>query len=153
MPKALHTRAALAEQVERLQHELDRVRSMVLDFDPSLPSDEVSPHWIRSIIKARRRREQIFSHGIFADPGWDILLELYAVELAHERATVTEVCRVAAVAPTTGLRWIGQLEQAGLISRNPDTEDRRRVFLKLTSAGVVAMQRYFEAGGSHVVAV
>jgi len=126
---------------------------MVLDFDPSLPSDEVSPHWLRSIIKARRRREQIFGDAIFADPGWDILLELYAAELAEERVAVSEVSKIAAVPPTTGLRWIGQLEQEGLIGRERDTRDRRRVFLKLTPSGLKAMQKYFEVSGSRTVAV
>ena len=153
MRKAIRTRAALAEQLDRMQDELDRLRSMIVDFDPSLPSDEVSPHWIRSIIKARRRREQIFSNATFADPGWDILLELYAVELEAGRVTVTQVCKVAAVAQTTALRWVGELEQAGLISRDPDTRDRRRTFLKLTPAGRDAMEQYFEVSGPPVVAV
>ena len=153
LPKAAPTRVALAEQVHRLQQDLDRLRSMILDFDPSLPSDEVSPHWLRSIIKARRRREQIFGSATFADPGWDILLELYAVELAEERVTITQVCKVAAVAPTTGLRWIGQLEQEGLVGREPDTKDRRRVFLRLTPSGLKAMEQYFEVSGSRIVAV
>jgi DNA-binding MarR family transcriptional regulator len=151
--ETVRTRSELAEQLDQIQHELERLRSMLLDFDPSSPCDDVSPHWIRSIIKARRRREQIFGDDIFADPGWDILLELYAAALAQDPVTVTQVCKVATIPTTTGLRWLGQLEQAGWISREPDTKDRRRVFLTLTSAGLKAMRQYFEIDGSRAVAV
>jgi hypothetical protein len=36
------------------------------------------------------------------------------------------------VPPTTALRWIGQMTEAGLLERVEDETDRRRAFIALT---------------------
>jgi DNA-binding MarR family transcriptional regulator len=47
------------------------------------------------------------------------------------------------VPPTTALRWIGQLTEAGLLQRVEDDTDRRRAFITLTDRAADAMARYF----------
>jgi len=61
---------------------------------------------VRAVIRARRARAQFFEATLFADPAWDMLLELFASELGTERMSVTALCAGAAVPPTTALRWI-----------------------------------------------
>lgn len=143
-----HSRDAIAEQLERVQAELDRLRAMISAFDPRLPPDRITPEWIAGIISARRRRDAVFQSSKFSDPAWDILLKLYAAALASEPATITDVCNAAAVPVTTGLRWIGQLEAAGLLVRTPDKKDKRRIFLSLSASGRSAMSDYFRAPSS-----
>jgi DNA-binding MarR family transcriptional regulator len=98
---------------------------------------------VRALLKYRRNRDYFFSEGLFADPAWDILLELYAAELGQQRLSVTSLCAGAAVPGTTALRWITQLERKGYINRCPDPLDGRRFFVSLSSDGLRAMEDYF----------
>lgn len=107
------------------------------------PDQQVSERDVRALIKLRRNRDRFFDAELFADPAWDILLELYAAALGQLRVPVTSLCSGAAVPATTALRWIGQLEERGLITRRPDPTDGRRCFLMLSSDGFEAMNGYF----------
>jgi hypothetical protein len=42
-------------------------------------------------------REQFFGPDLFADPAWDILLDLYAARLEQQRVAVSSLCIAAAV--------------------------------------------------------
>jgi DNA-binding MarR family transcriptional regulator len=99
---------------------------------------------VRELLRLRRNRERFFPQEIFADPAWDILLELYAAELGQHRIAVSSVCAAAAVPATTALRWINTLEENQLVQRMNDRFDCRRVFLSLTDAGLAAMNDYFD---------
>ncbi len=99
---------------------------------------------VRELLKLRRNRDRFFPAEIFADPAWDILLELYAAELGQRRMTVSCVCTAACVPATTALRWINTLEENQLVQRRDDRFDGRRVFLSLTDDGLAAMNDYFD---------
>jgi DNA-binding MarR family transcriptional regulator len=125
---------------EKVQHIRDRVYDLArqLDVFAHIANDDLYGHTavtekrVLSILSARRRRAKFFDADLFADPAWDILLELYAAELAQRRMTVNQVCIGAAVPPTTALRWINMLEQRGMILRRSDPMDGRRAFLSLS---------------------
>lgn len=97
---------------------------------------------IRSAIQARRLRDRHFSPSLFADPAWDMLLELTLAGLENRRVTVTGLCEAAAVPSTTALRWIKALIEEGLFTRSDDPEHGRRVFVSLSSTGSTAMRAY-----------
>lgn len=86
----------------------------------------------------------LFPDGLFSDPAWDILLELYAVHLEQQRTSITSVCAASGVPTTTALRWVAKLEQDGLIIRTDDPLDARRSWIALTSDGVERMRSFFE---------
>lgn len=110
------------------------------------PAIDVDPAEIRRAIRARRMRDDAFGiGGLFEDPAWDMLLDLFAAELERQRVSVSSLCIAAAVAPTTALRWIGKLVDAGLLERRPDDFDRRRAFLSLTARASTAMRNYVAA--------
>lgn len=100
---------------------------------------------IRRVIRARRMRDQFFTDGLFEDPAWDMLLDLYAAEIEGAQVSVSSLCIAAAVAPTTALRWIARMTEAGLFVRQPDPFDRRRAFLALSEEAREKMDRYFAA--------
>ena len=121
------------------------VRDAATGFRPRMDgSNDTSPGAIRAAIRARRLREQIFGDGLFADPAWDMILDLYASHLEHRRVSVSSLCIAAAVPPTTALRWIATLVEAELFERQADPHDRRRAYIGLTDKGHQAMQRYLE---------
>ena len=99
---------------------------------------------IRRGLLARQQRGRFFNPKLFADPAWDMLLELYAASLTQRRMTVSRLAERACVPMTTALRWIATLEQEELIDREADRLDRRRIFLALTDKGQRAMSGYFE---------
>ncbi|WP_343613282.1 winged helix DNA-binding protein [Novosphingobium sp.] len=106
---------------------------------PALPD----PRLVRKIIRQRQLRARHFDGELFADPAWDMLLDLTAARAEHARVSVTSLCIASGVPPTTALRWIGQLTDAGLFKRVEDETDRRRAFITLTDKAADAMARYF----------
>lgn len=105
----------------------------------------VTPHDIRQAIRARRLRAQFFEDGLFEDPAWDMLLDLFAAELERAQVSVSSLCIAAAVAPTTALRWIAKMTDIGLFVRQPDPFDRRRAFMALSDRARDGMREYCAA--------
>ncbi len=111
---------------------------------PPLPD----PRLVRRIIRQRQLRARFFDGDLFGDPAWDMLLDLTAARAEHTRVSVTSLCIASAVPPTTALRWIGQLVEAGLFVRVEDEADKRRAFITLSDKAADAMARYFAELGS-----
>ena len=113
---------------------------------------DVTARDIREAIRARRLRDHYFGSGLFEDPAWDMLLDLFAAELERAQVSVSSLCIAAAVAPTTALRWITRMTEAGLFERQPDPFDRRRAFMGLSDRASLGMRNYVaavrRAGGS-----
>jgi DNA-binding transcriptional ArsR family regulator len=116
---------------------------LVRSTRPPLPD----PRLVRRIIHQRQLRARFFDGDLFADPAWDMLLDLTAARVEHTRVSVTSLCIASGVPPTTALRWISQLTDAGLLERVEDETDRRRAFIQLTDKAVDAMARYFDELG------
>ncbi|QNN64169.1 winged helix-turn-helix transcriptional regulator [Sphingomonas rhizophila] len=104
---------------------------------------ELSGETVRSVIRARRLRAKFLDPELFADPAWDMLLDLLAAEIAQHRVPVSSLCIAAAVPPTTALRWIKTMTDNGLFLRRADPHDGRRIFVELAPAASEAMRRYF----------
>lgn len=100
---------------------------------------------VRRAIRGRRMRDQHFGGGLFEDPAWDMVLDLFAAELERTQVSVSSLCIAAAVAPTTALRWIAKLTEAGLLERHPDPFDRRRAFMELSPGAARAMRDHIAA--------
>ncbi|HST36979.1 MAG TPA: winged helix DNA-binding protein [Allosphingosinicella sp.] len=101
--------------------------------------------YVRSIIRARRLRDQFFRGGLFADPAWDMLLDLMAARLEGTRVAVSSLCIAAAVPATTALRWIKALTDRGLFMRTADPQDGRRVYIALSDDTARALTAYLKA--------
>jgi hypothetical protein len=101
--------------------------------------------FIRSIIRARRLRDSYLKGGLFADPAWDMLLDLMAARLEKNRVAVSSLCIAAAVPPTTALRWIKTLTDRGILVRCADPADGRRVYIELSDEAARALAAYIRA--------
>ncbi|HQS96920.1 MAG: MarR family transcriptional regulator [Novosphingobium sp. 17-62-19] len=106
-----------------------------------------SPVWAevaRATYRDRRRRTDLFADpALFGEPAWDILLDLFIAAKERKRLPVTSACIGAAVPATTALRWLTVLEDKGLILRENDSNDARRVFVRLSAEGYEKMVAYF----------
>lgn len=110
---------------------------------PSLPD----PRLVRQIIQQRHLRARFLDGDLFADPAWDMLLDLTAARAEHNRVSVTSLCIASGVPPTTALRWISQMTDAGVLERLEDDADRRRAFIALSDSAADGMARYFDEVG------
>ena len=109
------------------------------------------PKLIRQIIRQRRLRSDFLGGDWFADPAWDILLDLTAAAAENKRVSVSSLCHASGVPPTTALRWISQMVDAGLLVRVDDPVDRRRSFIELSDVATRKMARYFAETGAPLV--
>ncbi len=145
--------ARIAEVLARLsRRDEDRTpfgsvadRRPTFDVGPIVDPEPVDPQVIRQAIRARRLRDKHFGAGLFEDPAWDMLLDLFAAHLERAEVSVSSLCIAAAVAPTTALRWIGRMTDAGLFERQPDPFDRRRAFMALSKTALEQMRAYVSA--------
>jgi len=104
---------------------------------------EVSAAIVGAVIRARRLRSHYFSEELFADPAWDILLNLLHADACQRRVAISSSCAAAAVPATTALRWLKLMEKQGLIVRRNDPCDLRRIFVELAPDTKLALNRYF----------
>jgi DNA-binding MarR family transcriptional regulator len=89
----------------------------------------------KDMLALRRRRDALLGSGLFGEPAWDMLLELYLATGESRPFTISNLGTSAGVPSTTALRWTGLLLDSGLIERNPDRRDGRCVLVSLTARG------------------
>lgn len=134
----------IAATLARLSSGPDQDAAPVLKAD-NIPGDAppLEIEAVRQVIRARRLRSRFFDPELFADPAWDMLLDLLQAEIAQHRVPVSSLCIAAAVPATTALRWIKAMTDAGLFERRADPHDGRRIFVELAPAASDALRRYF----------
>lgn len=101
-------------------------------FDASPLIDDINVHArLKWIMKMRYRRGRQFGAELFADPAWDILLDLTLARLEGRRTPVSSLCIASNVPTTTALRWIKVMQDKGMIERKADPLDSRRSFVDI----------------------
>ncbi len=159
----------IADEVSRLSRSLSRlVAGSVTPLDAATETDEhgrlkavrldflaepmasanvpaIEAEEVRAMLRLRRLRNNYFSPELFADPAWDMLLDLTAAQLEGEKVAVSSLCIAAAVPATTALRWIKTMCDAKLFERHADPLDGRRIFIGLSPGASQAMLTYLGA--------
>jgi DNA-binding MarR family transcriptional regulator len=145
-----------AERLRQLSDEVSRIASTLarlstgpaaaprpVEQAPAVEAPPVSADTVRAVIRARRLRSRYFAEELFADPAWDMLLDLLQAEISHLRVPVSSLCIAAAVPATTALRWLKTMVSQGIFVRRADPHDGRRVFVELAPEASSALRRYF----------
>ena len=96
----------------------------------------------RRLFWERRLRDTLFADVQFAEPAWDLLLELYVARAEKTEMPTTRACVAASVPATTALRWIVQLEERGLLCRRRSQRDERLSLVELTDQAFATMSDY-----------
>ena len=87
---------------------------------------------VKAILQDRKKRATIFSRSMFGEPGWELLLALYAADTVGPRLTIGKLAQLAELPTTTALRWLSYLEDQRLIVREEHPTDARTAFVELT---------------------
>jgi DNA-binding MarR family transcriptional regulator len=147
----------LSDEVSRIAATLARLSSAPpvsgspAQVSRSKEPPQISAETVRAVIRARRLRTRYFADDLFADPAWDMLLDLLQAEIAQLRVPVSSLCIAAAVPATTALRWLKTMVQEGLFIRRADPQDGRRVFVELAPDASRALRSYFAEVGQVAV--
>lgn len=147
---------ARGDELERLRRDVlqitKRVDTLMREDSLSLGSGSTNAvptrsraEEVRACIRARRLRDKFFDPALFADPAWDILLDLYSAHLDRRDVSVSSLCIAAATPPTTALRWIAMMTDSDLLVRRPHESDRRRFNVSLSKRALDAIDQYFDA--------
>src|SRR5207244_3498273 len=99
-----------AERLRQLSDEVSRIASTLarlstgpspsprpVEATPATNLPQLSAETIRAVIRARRLRSRYFPEELFADPAWDMLLDLLQAEISQLRVPVARLCIAAAV--------------------------------------------------------
>jgi hypothetical protein len=154
-----------ADRLRQLSEEVSRIASTLarLSAGPAVAPQAIAPvqhtdapavsaDTVRSVIRARRLRARYFPEELFADPAWDMLLDLLQAEISHLRVPVSSLCIAAAVPATTALRWLKTMVSNGIFVRRADPHDGRRVFVELAPEASRALRNYFaELGQARII--
>jgi hypothetical protein len=150
-PQRLHDSGRGGSRLQQLSEEASRIASALASLSESEAQREhgherpIDAARVRGIIRARRLRDQFLGADLFADPAWDMLLDLMAARLEGQRVPVSSLCMAAAVPPTTALRWIKVLSEQGIFVRTADPQDGRRIYIELADEVAAALDAYLRA--------
>jgi Fic family protein len=90
---------------------------------------------VERIYRSRRDRERVFDDRIFADPAWDLLLDLFVRSERNEQVSISSACHAASVPEATALRYLKALTEKAYIERISHPNDKRSTTLKMTPLG------------------
>ncbi len=108
-----------------------------------LEQEEVTSGFAEAIYRDRQRRFKYLPSVPFAEPAWDLLLDLYFRTCRKERVSISDACVASGVPAATALRWIDVLVACDLVVREADAVDRRRIWLKPTDKCMGQLKGYF----------
>lgn len=94
---------------------------------------------IEWLLRLRRERSEMLGQDLFADPAWDILLQLFAAKLRGRTMKLTDL--VTDAPPTTLARWAAVLEERGLVFGHLDPLIPSDLRIELSARGAVKMSK------------
>ena len=138
----------LTSQFTRIATTLSSIETRVAALHgealPHRPTAPTPLQRAKEYYRKRRLRERMFGNpDLFADPAWDILIDLFIASEEGRKISVSSACIASAVPTTTALRWIKILEDNGHILRYQDPSDARRVFMSLSEPSVDKVREFF----------
>lgn len=106
------------------------------------PDRDTLKSLVRTIQRTRQKRSDFIDASHFADPAWDIMLDLTSAALEGRSVPVLSASFAANVPVTTALRYVRLLVSSGLVKRWDDPTDKRRSLLALEDGALEGMVQY-----------
>jgi hypothetical protein len=139
-----------ALSIEQLAERIALIETLLTEPDDPTRAldyaDEALATVAMRVYGSRRRRARHFDPTMFADPAWDMLLDLFIARVRGKQVRTISLCIASEVPATTALRWIGVLEKHGLVERHRPDGDRRLKLIALTNQGYRVMRQYLIEG-------
>lgn len=89
----------------------------------------------RKLLRARLNLMRVTPKNLMRDSAWDMMLVMFINDEEGGILYVKQLIGVSHDAPASAIRRIDRLEDAGLVERQPDTLDHRRVIVRLSELG------------------
>ncbi|HKU93994.1 MAG TPA: winged helix DNA-binding protein [Vineibacter sp.] len=121
-------------------HRVEDVGSSCVARDATLNRSER----IRAMLREHKLRARIFRGSALIDPGWNMLLDLMLAHLEGRQIYLSSLCMASGLPITNGKRRVAQLIADGLVRRDGDHADRRRVLISLTASGLDRLFAYLD---------
>ena len=140
---------ALEKRVERLDDEVARIFAVLSTLQPAALRTDLYvtqatiEAGVEQELKAIALRHQTFPKAAQDQVAWSMLLVAYQHAAQRRKLSASALCGLSYAPYTTALRWLGELEQVGLIDSEPDENDRRRRWVTISAQGRGLMVRYF----------
>ena len=135
----------LGASVTRLRPPRDRVPPRRISVPAAVSAQSVAA--AQRMVRERLRRTQFFNADLFADPAWDMMLDIFLAEAEGRETPVMNLCLSSQVPETTTLRWVKTLEHEGIFVRQKDEHDQRRMLVRLSPSAAEAMASYLDDHG------
>jgi hypothetical protein len=135
-----------AQRLVELTEELGRLAGELAEGDGPTAAPALDSEFVRGLIRQRQRRSAAFGADLFADPVWDMMLDLLAARFEGRAVRTSSLCIAAGVPSTTALRWIRELTERGLFVRGADPLDGRGVLIELSGDAAQRLLDHLSAG-------
>jgi CheY-like chemotaxis protein/DNA-binding MarR family transcriptional regulator len=137
-------RAASVDEAVTCDASNDAVPTAALDslHAPDTSGPDGVLKMFRWMAEEQRVRAKYFEPGICTGAAWSILVELMHTTLQGKVECVSSTAVGSGVPISTALRHIETLAQMGLVERIQDSNDRRRIVIRLTGKGAGLMEKY-----------
>lgn len=94
------------------------------------------------MVQISTRRQAMFGTHLFADPAWDIMLDLYVAHQERRLVSAGSACLASGVPQATAMRWIDALVAARLVEEQGDPISGQRMFVRLSARGYERMSAF-----------
>jgi DNA-binding MarR family transcriptional regulator len=139
---------------DQLIRELNEIKSSVVKLSENTPENKnysfgfIRSHsellgYTKKYIENRALRQKMIHPGIFSDPSWDILVELFYARLTGRIEYASSISTAGGTSPTTGLRHVSTLEEMGFLTKERQPGDKRRTVVKISDSAFELVRDFF----------
>lgn len=141
--------AEATDTARRVEELIAAIEGLVPELVEAVRESQRSPEQRTALTAARqaqedrRKRARLFGNGLFVEPAWDLLIELFVARLEERPVSVSSACIGSFAPSSTALRHIAHLEQLGFVAKRPHPSDSRSKYIDLTDHGAAKMTEFF----------
>lgn len=96
---------------------------------------------VQCMITFNRSRQVAFGGGLFADPAWDLLLQIFLADLSYSELSEARLLESIDVPNSVAVRWLSSLAERGDVEFQQVGEQRS---VRLSKRGRNAMDQLFD---------
>ncbi|WP_156172096.1 hypothetical protein [Aurantiacibacter gangjinensis] len=159
--KRLKQAARLQENANALSNQAMALSQLAEDLLADIEDPDMDHRWLgqrldfenemllaasaERMYRDRAARRSFFPQELFAEPAWDVLLDLFAKEVRGQRVPIGKAIAASHAPHATALRHINSLVDAEMIERRGNDDDQRVALLSLTKEARRSMRAYLRS--------